>query len=154
MSDVTVQGGQEVVGVGRIEGPIMIVEGGTGVSYDEVVEIKDNRGKLRRGRVLEVGEGFAVIQVFAGSTGLSIDGTSVRFLGTTLHIPVAEEMLGRIFDGLGTPIDGGPEHDLDEPVDMAACPIDEERHPSLPLEPMSEHQIMFDFVGAVLLDPG
>jgi V/A-type H+-transporting ATPase subunit B len=123
MSDVTVQGGQEVVGVGRIEGPIMIVEGGTGVSYDEVVEIKDGRGKLRRGRVLEVGEGFAVVQVFAGSTGLSIDGTSVRFLGTTLHIPVAEEMLGRIFDGLGTPIDGGPEPLTDRYADVNGQPI-------------------------------
>src|SRR4029453_1255596 len=107
--EVTVLGGQEVVGVGRIEGPILIVGGRTNVSYDEVVEIRDSRGQLRRGRVLEVGEGVAVVQVFAGSTGLSIDGTSVRFLGTTLHIPVAEEMLGRIFDGLGAPIDGGPE---------------------------------------------
>ncbi|MBC7878053.1 MAG: V-type ATP synthase subunit B [Anaerolineales bacterium] len=123
MSDVTVRGGQEVHGVGRIEGPIMIVEGGTGVSYDEVVEIKDARGKLRRGRVLEVGEGFAVVQVFAGSTGLSIDGTSVRFLGTTLHIPVAEEMLGRIFDGLGTPIDGGPEPLTDRYADVNGQPI-------------------------------
>jgi V/A-type H+-transporting ATPase subunit B len=123
MSDVTVKGGQEVVGVGRIEGPIMIVEGGTGVSYDEVVEIKDGRGQLRRGRVLEVGEGFAVVQVFAGSTGLSIDGTSVRFLGTTLHIPVAEEMLGRIFDGLGTPIDGGPEPLTDRYADVNGQPI-------------------------------
>jgi V/A-type H+-transporting ATPase subunit B len=51
---------------------------------------------------------MAVIQVFAGSTGLSIDGTRIRFLGETLHMPVAEEMLGRVFDGLGTPIDGGP----------------------------------------------
>ena len=90
MSEVTVQGGQEVVGVGRIEGPIMVVEGAANVSYDEVVEIKDSRGQLRRGRVLEVGEGTAVVQVFAGSTGLSIDGTSVRFLGNTLHMPVAE----------------------------------------------------------------
>jgi len=123
MSDVTVQGGQEVVGVGRIEGPIMVVEGGTGVSYDEVVEIKDSRGQLRRGRVLEVGEGVAIVQVFAGSTGLSIDGTSVRFLGTTLHIPVAEEMLGRIFDGLGTPIDGGPEPLTDRYADVNGQPI-------------------------------
>ncbi len=123
MSEVTVQGGQEIVGVGRIEGPIMVVEGGTGVRYDEVVEIKDSRGKLRRGRVLEVGEGFAVVQVFAGSTGLSIDGTSVRFLGTTLHIPVAEEMLGRIFDGLGTPIDGGPEPLTDRYADVNGQPI-------------------------------
>ncbi len=85
MNEATVLGGQEVVGVGRIEGPILIVEGATNVSYDEVVEIRDSKGQLRRGRVLEVGEGTAVIQVFAGSTGLSIDGTRIRFLGDTLH---------------------------------------------------------------------
>jgi len=123
MSDVTVQGGQEVVGVGRIEGPIIVVEGGVNVSYDEVVEIQDAHGQLRRGRVLEVGEGFAVVQAFAGSTGLSIDGTRVRFLGTTLHIPVAEEMLGRIFDGLGNPIDGGPEPLTDHYADINGQPI-------------------------------
>ena len=123
MSEVTVQGGQEVVGVGRIEGPIMIVEGASNVSYDEVVEIQDSRGQLRRGRVLEVGEGVAVVQVFAGSTGLSIDGTRVRFLGSTLHMPVAEEMLGRIFDGLGTPIDGGPEPLTDRYADVNGQPI-------------------------------
>jgi len=123
MSEVTVQGGQEVVGVSRIEGPIIVVEGGANVSYDEVVEIQDSRGQLRRGRVLEVGEGYAVVQAFAGSTGLSIDGTRVRFLGTTLHIPVAEEMLGRIFDGLGNPIDGGPEPLTDHYADVNGQPI-------------------------------
>src|SRR5574339_1124143 len=123
MSEVTVQGVQEVVGVGRIEGPILIVEGANNVSYDEVVEIRDSRNQLRRGRVLEVGEGTAVIQVFAGSTGLSIDGTRVRFLGNTLHMPVAEEMLGRIFDGLGTPIDGGPEPLTDRYADVNGQPI-------------------------------
>ncbi len=123
MSEVTVQGGQEVLGVGRIEGPIMVVEGAANVSYDEVVEIQDSRGQLRRGRVLEVGEGVAVVQIFAGSTGLSIDGTRVRFLGTTLHMPVAEEMLGRIFDGLGAPIDGGPEPLTDRYMDVNGQPI-------------------------------
>jgi len=123
MSEVTVQGGQEVLGVGRIEGPIIVVEGAANVSYDEVVEVRDPRGELRRGRVLEVGEGFAVVQVFSGSTGLSIDGTSVRFLGSTLHIPVAEEMLGRIFDGLGSPIDGGPEPLTDRYMDVNGLPI-------------------------------
>lgn len=123
MSQVTVQGGQEVVGVSRIEGPILVVEGGANISYDEVVEIQDPRGQIRRGRVLEVGEGFAVVQVFAGSTGLSIDGTRVRFLGGTLHIPVAEEMLGRIFDGLGNPIDGGPEPLTDSYRDVNGQPI-------------------------------
>ena len=123
MSAVTVQGGQEVVGVGRIEGPIVVVKGAANVSYDEVVEIQDSRGRLRLGRVLEVGEGVAVVQVFAGSTGLSIDGTRVRFLGTTLHMPVAEEMLGRIFDGLGNPIDGGPEPLTDKYADVNGQPI-------------------------------
>jgi len=123
MSGVTVQGGQEVVGVGRVEGPIIIVNGAANVGYDEVVEIQDSRGRLRRGRVLEVGEGVAVVQVFAGSTGLSIDGTRVRFLGTTLHMPVAEEMLGRIFDGLGNPIDGGPQPLTDRYADVNGQPI-------------------------------
>ena len=123
MSGVTVQGGQEVVGVGRVEGPIIIVNGAANVGYDEVVEIQDSKGRLRRGRVLEVGEGVAVVQVFAGSTGLSIDGTRVRFLGTTLHMPVAEEMLGRIFDGLGNPIDGGPQPLTDRYADVNGQPI-------------------------------
>ena len=123
MSEVTVSGGQEVVGVSRIEGPIMVVEGAANVSYDEVVEIQDSTGRLRRGRVLEVGEKTAVIQVFAGSTGLSIDGTRVRFLGNTLHMPVAEEMLGRIFDGLGSPIDGGPQPLTDRYADVNGQPI-------------------------------
>ena len=123
MSAATVLGGQEVSGVGRIEGPIVIVQGATNVSYDEVVEIRDSRGQIRRGRVLEVGEDMAVIQVFAGSTGLSIDGTRIRFLGETLHMPVAEEMLGRVFDGLGTPIDGGPPPLTDRYADVNGQPI-------------------------------
>src|SRR5512134_3223424 len=123
MTEATVLGGQEVVGVGRIEGPILIVEGATNVSYDEVVEIRDSRGQLRRGRVLEVGEGTAVIQVFAGSTGLSVDGTRIRFLGETLRMPVAEEMLGRVFDGLGNPIDGGPQPLTERYADVNGQPI-------------------------------
>ncbi|NWG07439.1 MAG: V-type ATP synthase subunit B [Chloroflexi bacterium] len=123
MSNVIVQGGQEVLGVGRIDGPILVVEGAANVSYDEVVEIRDSQNRLRRGRVLEVGEKNAVIQVFAGSTGLSIDGTRVRFLGDTLRIPVAEEMLGRVFDGLGNPIDGGPLPLTDTYADVNGQPI-------------------------------
>jgi V/A-type H+-transporting ATPase subunit B len=123
MSNVNVQGGQEVIGVARIEGPILIVEGAANVAYDEVVEIRDSAGRMRRGRVLEVGEKSAVVQIFAGSTGLSIDGTRVRFLGDTLRIPVADEMLGRVFDGLGTPIDGGPLPLTDKYADVNGQPI-------------------------------
>ncbi len=123
MSDTVELGGQEVLGVGRVEGPIIVVEGAANVGYDEVVEILDSQGHLRRGRVLEVGEGMAVVEVFAGTTGLSIDGTTVRFLGGPLRIPVAQEMLGRIFDGLGMPLDGGPQPLTDHYADINGQPI-------------------------------
>ncbi len=123
MNVINIEGGQEVIGVSRIEGPILVVEGAVNVGYDEVVDIQDPQGKIRRGRILEVGEGMAVVQVFAGSTGLSIDGTRVRFLGGTLHIPVAEEMLGRVFDGLGRPLDGGPEPLTERYADVNGQPI-------------------------------
>ncbi|MGB8981583.1 MAG: V-type ATP synthase subunit B, partial [Anaerolineales bacterium] len=110
-------------GVRSVTGPIMIVEGAANVSYDEVVEIRDAKGHMRLGRVLEVGEKMCVVQVFAGSTGLSIDGTRVRFLGDTLRIPVAEEMLGRVFGGLGNPRDGGPQPLTDKYADVNGAPI-------------------------------
>ena len=120
---VTDLGLNEVLGVSRIEGPLVFVEGIGSVGYDEVVEIIDSRGQLRHGRVLEVGEGLAVIEVFAGTSGLSIDGTRIHFMGTPYHIPVAEEMLGRIFNGLGRPLDGGPEPLADRYADINGAPI-------------------------------
>ncbi|MBN1874559.1 MAG: V-type ATP synthase subunit B [Anaerolineae bacterium] len=109
MSELQDRGGQWATGVARIEGPIIVMQHVAGVRYDEVVEIRSPQGSLRRGRVLEVGEDVAVVEVFAGTTGLAMENTHVRFLGQPLHIPVTEEMLGRIFDGMGVPIDGGPE---------------------------------------------
>jgi V/A-type H+/Na+-transporting ATPase subunit B len=123
MSELPDRGGQEVVGVARVEGPIVVAQSVGHVGYDEVVEVEDSQGRLRRGRVLEVGEGVAVIEVFAGTVGLSIEGTRIRFLGQPLHIPVAEEMLGRIFDGMGTPIDGGPQPLADRDADVNGQPI-------------------------------
>jgi V/A-type H+-transporting ATPase subunit B len=123
MNETLKRGGQEVVGVSRIEGPIVVVERAGSVGYDEVVEVIDSQGRLRRGRVLEVGEEMAVVEVFAGTTGLSIDGTRVRFLGGPLRIPVTEEMLGRVFDGLGTPLDGGPLPLTDQYADINGQPI-------------------------------
>jgi len=123
MSELLDQGGQEVIGVGRVTGPIVVVEGAGAIGYDEVVEVIDSQGRIRRGRVLEVGEGMAIVEVFAGTTGLSIDGTSIRFLGGPLRIPVAEEMLGRIFDGMGMPLDGGPQPLTDHYADINGQPI-------------------------------
>lgn len=123
MSELLDRGGQEVIGVARVEGPIVVVQGAGSVGYDEVVEIIDSRGRLRRGRVLEVGEDVAVVEVFAGTTGLSIDDTRVRFLGQSLRIPVTEEMLGRVFDGMGAPMDGGPQPLADHYADINGQPV-------------------------------
>jgi V/A-type H+-transporting ATPase subunit B len=116
-------GGQEVAGATRIEGPIVVVEQVSGIGYDETAEVIDSQGRVRRGRVLEVGEGIAVVEVFAGTTGLSIEDTHVRFLGRPMHIPVSTEMLGRVFDGLGTSIDGGPEPLAERWADVNGQPI-------------------------------
>jgi V/A-type H+-transporting ATPase subunit B len=123
MSELRDRGGQWAVGVARIEGPIVVVQRVAGVRYDEVVEIRDAQGRLRRGRVLEVGEEAAVVEVFAGTTGLSIDSTRVRFQGQPLHIPVTDEMLGRVFDGMGVPIDGGPQPLTNRYADVNGKPI-------------------------------
>src|SRR5512140_2572669 len=123
MSEFIETGGQEVIGVARVEGPIVVVEGGGNIGYDEVVEVIDSTGRLRRGRVLEVGRNMAVVQVFAGTTGLSIGGTRVRFSGQPLHMPVSEEMLGRVFDGMGRAIDGGPQPLSDHFADINGQPI-------------------------------
>ncbi len=101
--------GQEISGLAQINGPIVVVEGVEGVSYDEVVDVIGSDGVVRRGRVLEAGQDLAIIEVFSGTSGLSIADTTVRFSGSPMHIAVAEEMLGRVFDGLGNPIDGQPD---------------------------------------------
>ncbi len=123
MSEAVDLGLLEVVGASRVEGPIVVVEGIGNVGYDEVVEIVDANGGQRYGRVLEVGNGMAVVEVFAGTTGLSIDGTRIRFQGRPFYIPVAEEMLGRVFDGLGRPLDGGPQPLADHYANINGEPI-------------------------------
>jgi len=96
--------------VDEVSGPLLFVnlEGKGGVSYGEICEVETPRGERRRGQVLEISDDLAVIQVFEGTTGLDTDATTVRFLGSTLEIPLAEDMLGRVFNGRGEPIDDGP----------------------------------------------
>jgi len=117
------RGGQEVAGVMRIEGPIVVVEGLSGIGYDEMADVIDAQGRVRRGRVIEVGERFAVVEVFAGTTGLAVSDTSVRFAGEPMLMPVSREMLGRVFDGLGEPIDGGPAPLAERWVHVTGQPI-------------------------------
>ncbi|MEM4379968.1 MAG: V-type ATP synthase subunit B [Thermoplasmatales archaeon] len=92
--------------VTRIAGPLMFVEKVDNVGYNELVEIQLPDGERRMGQVLESAKGIAIVQVFGQTTGLDVEGTSVRFLGETARIPVSDEMLGRVFNGLGEPRDG------------------------------------------------
>lgn len=97
---------REYVGVQEINGPLMVVRGVPGVGYDELVEIKTQDGTLRHGKVLEVSHEAILVQVFEGSTGINPKETRVRFVGKPLEIPLAESMLGRVFNGVGKPLDG------------------------------------------------
>ena len=119
--------GVEYTSIGEIKGPLMVVEGVTTAAYDELVEIETADGERRLGRVLEVGEGRAVVQVFEGTQGLGIEGTKARFLGKTMELGVSTEMLGRVFDGLGRPLDGLPEPLAEDFLDINGEPINPER---------------------------
>jgi V/A-type H+-transporting ATPase subunit B len=101
----------------------MIVDGVTNASFDELVEIETNEGERRLGKVLEIGYGKAVVQVFEGTTGLAITGTKVKFLGKTMTMPVSQELLGRVFDGLGRPNDGLPDPVADKFLDVNGEPM-------------------------------
>ncbi|MEM3538813.1 MAG: V-type ATP synthase subunit B [Nitrososphaerales archaeon] len=122
-----VKGGVEYTKIRELRGPLLIVEGITRAAYDELVEIELESGEKRLGKVLEVGGGRAVIQVFEGTSGISITGTKVRFLGKTMDIPVSLELLGRVFDGLGRPLDGLPDPLGEDFRDINGMPINPER---------------------------
>ncbi|MFB6120069.1 MAG: V-type ATP synthase subunit B [Halobacteriaceae archaeon] len=92
----------------EISGPLVFVETDEPIGYDEIVEIELENGETRRGQVLESETDLVAIQVFEGTSGIDRNA-SVRFLGETLKMPVTEDLLGRVLDGSGNPIDGGPE---------------------------------------------
>jgi V/A-type H+-transporting ATPase subunit B len=100
---------REYRSVTQVAGPLMIVEGVEEVAYGELVYIRTPEGDNRMGQVLESQENVAVVQVFEGTRGLDTDQTRVRFSGDIMRISLSKEILGRSFDGLGRPIDGGPE---------------------------------------------
>jgi V/A-type H+-transporting ATPase subunit B len=108
MGDARAHAGLEYRGLHRIQGPLVFLRGVEGVGFGEVAEIVSPAGQLLHGRVLEVRADLAVVEVLEGTAELSIANTRVRFLGHPLKIGVAREMLGRVFDGLGEPLDGGP----------------------------------------------
>ncbi len=106
----------------EISGPLVFAEVDEPVGYDEIVEIETEDGRTLRGQVLESSEGIVSIQVFEGTGGIDRNA-SVRFLGETMKMPVTEDLLGRVLDGSGNPIDGGPEIVPDERQDIVGKAI-------------------------------
>jgi len=109
--------------VTRISGPLLFVEAVKGVGFGELVRIVAPDGSERRGQVLEVSDKMAVVQVFEGTSGLDVEGTAVRFAGETIKLAVSSDMLGRVFDGSGAPIDGGPPIIPEDHWDVHGAPI-------------------------------
>lgn len=115
--------GLEYRGLHRIHGPLIFLRGVHGVGFGELAEVVSPTGRPLHGRVLELRDDLAVVEVLEGTSELSVAETRVRFLGHALRVPVAREMLGRVFNGLGHPLDGGP-HPLPEDMrDINGEPI-------------------------------
>ena len=107
----------------EVVGPLMLVEGVQGVTYDELVEIEQENGEIRHGKVLEVDGDRAMVQLFEGSQGLKISTSKARFLGHGIELSVSYDMLGRVFDGMGNPIDDGPAIIPDMRMDINGVPL-------------------------------
>ncbi len=107
----------------EVVGPLMLVEGVSGVTYNELVEIEQESGEIRRGKVLEVNGDKALVQLFEASQGLKISTSKARFLGHGVELAVSQDMLGRVFSGMGEPIDGGAPIIPDARIDINGAPI-------------------------------
>ena len=121
------QGGVQYSKIAEIKGPLVIVDGVDNAAFDELVEIETTEGERRLGKVLEVGNGKAVVQVFEGTTGLSVSGTNAKFVGKVMEMPVSEQVLGRVFDGLGRAKDGLPEPVATSFLDINGAPMNPEQ---------------------------
>ena len=107
----------------EVAGPLMLVRGVENVTYNELGEIELASGEKRRCKVLEIDGGNALVQLFENSTGINLSNSKVRFLGRPMELGVSEDMLSRVFDGLGRPIDGGPAILPEKRMDINGLPI-------------------------------
>ena len=107
----------------EVAGPLMLVRGVENVTYNELGEIELASGERRRCKVLEIDGGNALVQLFESATGLNLESSKVRFLGRAMELGVSEDMLSRVFDGLGRPIDNGPEILPEQRLDINGLPM-------------------------------
>lgn len=109
--------------ISEVAGPLMLVKGVSDVAYNELGEIELKNGEKRRCRVLEVSDDNVLVQLFEASTGINLAESKVRFLGKQMELAVSEDMLGRVFDGLGRPVDGGASILPDKRLDVNGKPM-------------------------------
>ena len=114
---------KEYRSIQEVAGPLMLVTGVEGVKYDELGEIELADGETRRCKVLEVNGDSALVQLFESSTGINLAESKVRFLGKSLDFGVSPDILGRVFNGMGKPIDGGPDIIPEKRMDINGAPI-------------------------------
>ncbi|MFC1560120.1 V-type ATP synthase subunit B [Candidatus Margulisiibacteriota bacterium] len=114
---------REYRSITEVVGPLILVNGVEDVKFEELVEIRTSKGDVRTGKVLEVNRDMALVQVFEGTEGLNIGDTGVKFLGGGMELPVSKDMLGRVFNGAGKPIDGGPEIIAEKKLDINGAAI-------------------------------
>jgi V/A-type H+/Na+-transporting ATPase subunit B len=114
---------REYMTVRNIVGPLLLVDDVEDAKYDELVEVEFPDGRVGLGRVLEVEGSSALVQSFEGTTGLDVGNTRIRFRGRGMELPVSRDILGRVFDGLGRPIDDGPNIIPDKRLDINGAPI-------------------------------
>ena len=107
----------------EVAGPLMLVRGVEDVKYNELAEIELANGEVRRCKVLEIDGGNALVQLFEDSTGINLSNSKVRFLGRVMELGVSEDILGRVFDGMGNVIDDGPEIIPDKRMDINGLPM-------------------------------
>lgn len=115
--------GVEYSGLTAVDGPIVVVRRSENSFYDEVVYVRDKNGEKKTGRIIDLNETAAVVQIFGSTTGLDLDATTVEFLEEPLELRVGRGLLGRIFNGLGEPIDGYPEIISSRKVNVNGNPI-------------------------------
>ncbi|MBU4033142.1 MAG: V-type ATP synthase subunit B [Candidatus Thermoplasmatota archaeon] len=109
--------------VNEVFGPLMFVEKVTDAKYDELVEIELSSGEVRRGKVLELHGDRVMVQVFEGTSGINVGETKVRFLGTSIELGVSEDMVGRVFNGFGIPLDKAQKVIPETKLDINGSPI-------------------------------
>ena len=107
----------------EVVGPLMLVDHVEGVKYDELVQIRQANGEIRYGKVLEINEDKALVQLYSSSQGLKISTAKAMFLGHSIELKVSPDIVGRVFDGMGHPIDGGDELIPTSSLDINGTPL-------------------------------